>query len=96
MTISLEETQHIATLARIALDDDELVTMQRELSAIIEIMADLRELDLDGVPATLHATITSCGLREDQPRASLPRREALAGAPRTRDFGFAVPKVMDK
>ena len=59
--------------------------MARELSAILDHIEKIGELDLDGVPPTSHVVEVAGALREDVPRPSLPREVALdAGAGRER------------
>jgi aspartyl-tRNA(Asn)/glutamyl-tRNA(Gln) amidotransferase subunit C len=65
--------------------------MARELSAVLDHVAKIGELDLDDVPPTSHVVEVTGGLRSDQPRASLPRELALAQAPVVGGEGFLVP-----
>ena len=89
--ISHDEVLHVARLARLELSDDELEPMARELSAVLDHVAKIGELDLDGVPVTTHVADLSGRLRSDEPRASLPREVALANAPAVSGEGFLVP-----
>ncbi|WP_053236134.1 Asp-tRNA(Asn)/Glu-tRNA(Gln) amidotransferase subunit GatC [Sandaracinus amylolyticus] len=93
--IGLEEVRHVAALARLALDENEVRTMQAQLDSILDSMATLAKLDTEGVPPTQHALDMVCPLREDLPRASLRRDEALRAAARSEAGAFAVPKVME-
>ena len=45
--IDRDEVLHVARLARLALEEEELAPMARELSAIVEHVARIGELDLD-------------------------------------------------
>lgn len=65
--------------------------MQRELSAVLDHIAKIGELDLAEVPATSHVVDVTGGLRADEPRPCLPREVALASAPAVSDGGFLVP-----
>jgi len=65
--------------------------MARELSAVLDHVARIGELDLDGVPPTSHVVNVSGALRRDEPRACLPRDVALAQAPAVSEGGFLVP-----
>ena len=89
------EVRHVATLARLALSDEEIATMRSELDAILRYMDELSALDVDDVEPTFHAVPMEAPLREDLPVPSLTRDEALAGAPKSEDGAFAVPKVLD-
>lgn len=89
--IGREEVLHVARLARLDLDDAEVVSLSADLSRVLEHVARISELDLDGVPATTHVVEVANALRPDEPRPSLPRDVALDGAPEVADGGFAVP-----
>ncbi len=89
--IGREEVLHVARLARLELDDAEVVSLSADLSRVLEHVARIAELDLAGVPATTHVVEVANALRPDEPQASLPREVALAGAPEVADGGFAVP-----
>ena len=91
MAITREEVLHVARLARLALTEDELARLQEQLSAILEAVGTVAELDLAGVEPTSHPLDVANVWAEDEPRPSLPVDEALANAPdRERDF-FRVP-----
>ena len=65
--------------------------MSRELSAILEAVENINELDLEGVEPTTHVVPLENVLREDEPRPSLPRERALEQAPDSDGVGFRVP-----
>jgi aspartyl-tRNA(Asn)/glutamyl-tRNA(Gln) amidotransferase subunit C len=89
--IGRDEVLHVARLARLALSEEEIEPMARELSAVLDHVAKIGELDLEGVLPTAHVVEVSGGLRVDEPRPCLPREVALAGAPAVGDEGFLVP-----
>lgn len=93
--IDREQVLHVASLARLRLAEEEIEPMARELSAVLEHVQRIGELDLDGVAPTSHvigdSIPTHPGLRADEPQPCLPREVALAQAPAVRDDGFLVP-----
>jgi aspartyl-tRNA(Asn)/glutamyl-tRNA(Gln) amidotransferase subunit C len=89
--IDREQVLHVARLARLELDDDEVTRMTGELSAILDHIEKISTLDLDGVPPTSHVVDVPNALRPDEPRPSLPREVALANAPSVDEDGFSVP-----
>jgi aspartyl-tRNA(Asn)/glutamyl-tRNA(Gln) amidotransferase subunit C len=89
--IGRDEVLHVARLARLALREDEIEPMARELSAVLDHVATIAELDLEDVAPTSHVVEVTGGLREDVPRPSLAREVALAQAPDASDEGFLVP-----
>jgi aspartyl-tRNA(Asn)/glutamyl-tRNA(Gln) amidotransferase subunit C len=82
---------HVALLARLAVSEHELAPMARELSAVLDHIAKMNELDLGDVPPTSHVVEVTGALRPDEPRPSLPRDIVLAQAPAVSDGGFLVP-----
>jgi aspartyl-tRNA(Asn)/glutamyl-tRNA(Gln) amidotransferase subunit C len=89
--IDRDEVLHVARLARLRLAEDEIEPLARELSAVLDHIAKISELDLDDVPPTSHVVEVSGALRADEPRESLPREVALAQAPAVSADGFSVP-----
>lgn len=89
--IDRDEVLHVARLARLALGEDELEPMARELSAVLDHIAKISELELDGVAPTTHVVELTGALRPDETRPSLPREVALAQAPAVGNDGFIVP-----
>jgi aspartyl-tRNA(Asn)/glutamyl-tRNA(Gln) amidotransferase subunit C len=89
--IDREQVLHVAKLARLKLTEDEVERMSGELSAILEHVDNINELDLEGVEPTAHVVPLENVLREDEPRPSLPRERALEGAPDADETGFRVP-----
>ncbi len=81
----------MARLARLELSVEEIEPMARELSAVLDHIAKIGELDLAGVPPTSHVVELTGALRADEPRPSLPREVALAQAPAVDQDGFLVP-----
>jgi aspartyl-tRNA(Asn)/glutamyl-tRNA(Gln) amidotransferase subunit C len=89
--IDRSEVLHVARLARLELTEDEVERMTSELSKVLDYIEKIGELDLEGVPPTSHVVEVTDALRDDEPRPSLPREEALAPAPAVADDGFEVP-----
>jgi aspartyl-tRNA(Asn)/glutamyl-tRNA(Gln) amidotransferase subunit C len=89
--ITRDEVLHVARLARLALAEGEIEPMARELSAVLDHVAKIGELDLDGVVPTSHVVDVTGALRADEPRPCLPREVALAQAPAVSEDGFLVP-----
>ena len=93
MEISRDEVLHVAKLARLALSEQEIEKFREQLSAILEAVGKVSELDLDGVPTTSHPLDLVNVLAEDDPVPSLSREAALANAPDPEDGFFGVPPV---
>lgn len=89
--IAREDVLHVARLARLWLAEEEIEPMARELSAVLEHVAKIGELDLADVPPTSHVVEVTGALRADVPRPCLPREVVLSQAPAVSDDGFLVP-----
>ena len=84
---------HVARLARLALTDEEVERLTRELGAILEAVGVVSELDLADVPPTSHPLDLVNVWDEDEPRESLPLEDVLANAPDHEGGLFRVPAV---
>jgi len=89
--IDRDEVLHVARLARLRLREDEIEPLARELSAVLDHVARIGELDLEGVQPTTHVIEVTGALRADEPRESLPRDVALSQAPSVSGNGYSVP-----
>lgn len=92
--ISIAEVRHVARLARLELTDDEVVTLQGELSALLEHVDKIRQLDTADIPPTAHPLPLHNVLRPDEPRPPLPRELVLRGAPEVESDRFRVPPIL--
>jgi aspartyl-tRNA(Asn)/glutamyl-tRNA(Gln) amidotransferase subunit C len=91
MAITRDEVLHVARLARLELTDDEVERFTEQLSAILEAVAKVSELDLSDVEATAHPLDLVNVWAEDEPQPSLAVDEALANAPDREGGFFKVP-----
>jgi aspartyl-tRNA(Asn)/glutamyl-tRNA(Gln) amidotransferase subunit C len=91
MPISREDVLHVARLARLELREDEVAMFQEQLSAILDAVGKVRELDLSDVPPTSHPLAVVNVWADDEPHEPLPREEALANAPDREGGFFRVP-----
>ncbi|MHC5083451.1 MAG: Asp-tRNA(Asn)/Glu-tRNA(Gln) amidotransferase subunit GatC [Planctomycetota bacterium] len=97
MSTKIDETQvrQVAKLARLELDDQEVTQFSGQLSAIVEYIEKLNELDTDNVEPLAHCLPVHNVLRDDVPGVSLTNDQALANAPAREDEYFKVPKILD-
>jgi aspartyl-tRNA(Asn)/glutamyl-tRNA(Gln) amidotransferase subunit C len=91
MAITRAQVEHVARLAHLALSEEELERLGGQLDAILEAVGKVSELDLADVEPTSHPLDLVNVWREDEPRPSLPREDALANAPETEGGFFKVP-----
>ncbi|MDP9038501.1 MAG: Asp-tRNA(Asn)/Glu-tRNA(Gln) amidotransferase subunit GatC [Acidobacteriota bacterium] len=102
--VSLGEVRRVAELANLELTAEEEPRMQHDLNAILGHIAQLNELNTEGVPPMsqvgemLEAMCPEGGetLREDNLRPSVDRRAVMSSAPETDGRFFKVPKVIER
>ena len=92
--LSLEQVDHVADLARLALTDQERETFRLQLSAVLEYAERLRQLDTGDIPLTATVLPLENVMRNDEVRPSLPVEDVLANAPAVQDGCFRVPIVL--
>jgi aspartyl-tRNA(Asn)/glutamyl-tRNA(Gln) amidotransferase subunit C len=96
MALSLDEVRRIAALARLRLSPDEENRLAGELSAILDYVRQLEELDVSGVEPMTHALAAAeTPFREDEPAPCLPPDQALANAPAREGTCFQVPRIIE-
>ena len=95
MKISREDIEHIAMLARLSLSEKEKELFGVQLSRILDYMEKLNELDTANIEPTSHVLSLSNVMREDSPRDSIPREDALLNAPDRTEKFYRVPKIIE-
>jgi aspartyl-tRNA(Asn)/glutamyl-tRNA(Gln) amidotransferase subunit C len=93
--IEPRDVEHVARLARLALDEDEKARMAGQLSAILRWVDKLAELDVAGVEPTSHAVPLVNVLRDDEVEPGLGHADALANAPDPSGALFRVPRIIE-
>ena len=92
--LSLADVAHMASLARLELNEEELETYREQLGHVLEHIAAVRQLDTAGLAPTAHAFPLENVLRDDEVRPCLERAEVLAAAPLIEDGRFRVPRIL--
>ena len=95
MTLTLQDVEKIASLARLELSQDEKATYLVQLSAILEYAARLNLLDIEGVPPTASAVALQNVMREDVVEPSLSPENVLYNAPEHIQNQFLIKPVLD-
>lgn len=98
MGISREVVEHVASLARLALTEEEVATYGEQLGRILEHAARVTALDTEGVPPTSHPLPLKNVFRPDTPDVPAPlltQEEALANGPAVEDGHFRVPRILE-
>ena len=94
MSLSRQEIEKVALLARLRLSDTEAATMTVELGKVVAFVDQLAEVNTDSVEPMAHAMELRNVFRHDVVVPSLPREDALANAPHHDDRGYLVPAVL--
>ena len=95
MSLTVEQVRWVAHLARLQLSDADLETFTRQLSSIVDYVAQLQQVNTDGVEPLAHALPVHNVFRPDEPRPSLPVADALANAPDRNGNFYGVPAIFD-
>ena len=94
MSLTREDVDQVALLARLSLSEEEAVAMTEQLGQVLEYIDQLSELDTDSVQPMAHAVELSNVFAEDIVQPSLDRDEALANAPKRDEQCYRVPAVL--
>ena len=93
-SVSREQVERMARLARIRVSPGEADSLARELAAVLEYVALLDSLDTTGVEPTSTVIPLATPLRADEPAAPLAPELVVMNAPSADGSAFAVPKVL--
>lgn len=95
MSITLDEVRHVAKLARLELDEAEILALQGELNSLLGHFADIEELDMQLDEGWTHSMTLANTWSEDRLGACLSPEEALRGAPKSKAGLFMVPTIIE-
>ena len=95
MSLTREQVQHVAKLARLSLSEEEISIFTGQMADILAYVEKLNELDTDGIVPTAHAVPMENSFRDDVVRPSIGVENALANAPDRVEGFFRVPKVIE-
>ena len=95
MSLTIEEVEHIAKLARLELSAEQKELYRQQLSNILDYIAKLRQLDTTSVPPTAGGGLSRMELRLDQTAPGLSTEALLRNAPESEDDQFKIPPVFE-
>jgi aspartyl-tRNA(Asn)/glutamyl-tRNA(Gln) amidotransferase subunit C len=93
MSVSIDEVRHIASLARLGLDNSRLESLASELNSILGHIEELQTADTSSVVNDDAAGRGEMPLREDNPDPVRLARSREEFAPSMRDGFFLVPRL---
>jgi len=94
LSVTLDEVRHIADLARLSFDDEELLALARQMNEILAHFDTLRRVDTEGVEPAFGTLRRRNVFRADVVGEMLSSEEALSNAPDRRGDHFAVPAFL--
>ena len=94
-TITTDDVKHIANLARLEFNEEEIQQFTDHLTRILDYIGQLNELDTTDVPPTSHVLPIRNVVKEDAVKPSYDRELVLATAPAAEAGYFEVPKVIE-
>ena len=94
--ITPDLVRHLAGLARILVNDEEVAKLTSQLSLIVDSVATVNKAVEGDVPATSHPIPMANVFREDEIEPSLTQAAALSGAPDSADGRFRVHAILDE
>ncbi|PZO70954.1 MAG: Asp-tRNA(Asn)/Glu-tRNA(Gln) amidotransferase GatCAB subunit C [Sphingomonas taxi] len=95
MSVDTATVRRVARLARIAVSEEDVATMQGELNAILGFVEQLGEVDVSGVEPMTSVMPMDMKKREDAVTDGHKADDIVANAPATEDHFFLVPKVVE-
>jgi aspartyl-tRNA(Asn)/glutamyl-tRNA(Gln) amidotransferase subunit C len=94
MSVSKEDVEKIAKLAKLNFSDEELENFTPQMNEILNYMDKLNELDTENVEPLSHPVEQINIFREDKLKLSISKEDALKNAPSKDEQFFKVPKVI--
>ncbi len=93
--ISDEEVRHVAKLARLDLDQEEISAFSRDLNSVLDYVDTLARLDTREVAPTSHALGSANVWRDDEPKGEAAPASLLQNGPEREQRYFKVPKILE-
>ncbi len=94
MQISDEEVLHIAKLARLKLEDNEIQNYKKNLQEILDFADTINNVDTSKVDETIGTNEKYNVFRKDEIKEPQNREELLQNAPSQDEGMFHIPKVI--
>ena len=94
MAVTIKDVEHIAELARLKFNENELDNFTHQLNEILSYVDKLNELDTENAEPLSHPVENINVFRDDKVKPSVPTEEALKNAPDKNESFFKVPKVI--
>ncbi|MCT1176137.1 Asp-tRNA(Asn)/Glu-tRNA(Gln) amidotransferase subunit GatC [Pediococcus pentosaceus] len=94
--ITKKDVEHVATLAKLKFNDEQLEKFTDQIEDIIDLVDTLNEVDTTNVEPTFNVTDQLNRMREDVAVRSNDKEALLANAPETENGFIRVPAILDE
>ncbi len=95
MSVDRDTVRRIARLARIALPEERVGAMEKELNGILRWVEQLQEVNVEGVQPMTSVVAQKLKMRDDVVTEGDQAEAVVANAPQSEDNFFLVPKVVE-
>lgn len=95
MSLTAQEVNKIAHLARLGIDAQDVESYAKDLSGILDLMVQMGELDTKGIKPMAHPLDQAQRLRPDVVTESNQRGHFQSIAPQVEEGLYLVPKVIE-
>ena len=95
MSITIEQIQHIAKLARLEITEEEATSYHAQLSGILDYFQSLQEIDTENIPPATAGLDVHNVLRSDEIQLGLNIDEVFQSAANTEGNQFKVPPIFE-
>ena len=95
MKLSREEVLHIARLARVGLSEEEVRSLSKQLSQILEHFTVLQQVDTEDIPPTTGAFSAVSVMKNDKKKKSMPQSDVLTNTPKNDGDFIRVRSVLE-
>jgi aspartyl-tRNA(Asn)/glutamyl-tRNA(Gln) amidotransferase subunit C len=95
MKITRSEVEHVAQLARLQFDDEQLELFVNQLNAILDYFDKLQDLDTRDCEPTSHVVPINNAFRNDAEEGFSDKELLLKNAPSEENNCFKVPKIIE-
>lgn len=94
MKITRQDVEHVAVLARLSVNENEINLFTQQLNSILDYFEKLKTVDTSDVAPSTHAIHINNAFREDVAADSLPLETVLENSPDRESGFFRVPKII--
>lgn len=95
MSVNENDIHKVATLARIAIDEQQVPTITQGINDVLQLIDQMQNVDTQNIEPLANPHDATQRLREDKVTAQNQREKLMQNAPAQEQGLFLVPKVID-